>query len=313
MNGYNFTERVRKVLALAREEAARLGHPYLGSEHELLGILREGEGVAIAILENLYAPPDEVRERLEASVKPGTGSPPGANLPFTSRGKKVLELAMTEAREASHSYVGTEHLLLGILREERGIAAHALTSFGLTLEAARAEMHRILGSAPGIPSRSEFLQVTGSRSSGGLTRLPERIEAVIAEANKVAGRAGATHLEGFHVAIGLLAHHEGIAVAAMERMGCDLPRLAAELEAAVPTPGAVPVSSAPTAIMPLAPELQTVLAAAIEEQQASHDPVIGTQHVLLALLERCPEVARAFNAHGVTAERLRSEARRIAG
>src|SRR5213592_4063372 len=140
MNGYNFTDRVRKVLQMAREEAARLHHEYVGTEHILLGLIREGEGVAAAVLTNLNVD-------LEETVKKGkAAAAAGPDLPYTSRAKKVLELAMSEARELNHSYVGTEHLLLGLLREEKGIAAQVLTDAGVNLEQARAETLRLLGS-----------------------------------------------------------------------------------------------------------------------------------------------------------------------
>src|SRR5215208_3171022 len=119
MNGYNFTERVRKVLAMAREEAARLHHEYVGTEHILLGLIREGEGVAAAVLQNLSVDLDEIQQKIEETVLVGKAAQAtGPDLPYTSRAKKVLELAMSEARELNHSYVGTEHLLLGLLREE---------------------------------------------------------------------------------------------------------------------------------------------------------------------------------------------------
>ncbi len=147
MNGYNFTDRVRKVLQMAREEAARLHHEYVGTEHILLGLIREGEGVAAAVLTNLSVDLEEVQQKIEETVKKGkASSAPGPDLPYTSRAKKVLELAMTEARELNHSYVGTEHLLLGLLREEKGIAAQVLTDAGVTLEQSRAETLRLLGS-----------------------------------------------------------------------------------------------------------------------------------------------------------------------
>ncbi|MBI2796373.1 MAG: ATP-dependent Clp protease ATP-binding subunit [Gemmatimonadetes bacterium] len=146
MNGYNFTERVRKVLAMAREEAARLHHEYVGTEHILLGLIREGEGVAAAVLQNLNVDLDEITQKIEETVKKGKAAQAtGPDLPYTSRAKKVLELAMSEARELTHSYVGTEHLLLGLLREEKGIAAQVLTDAGVNLEAARAETLRLLG------------------------------------------------------------------------------------------------------------------------------------------------------------------------
>jgi ATP-dependent Clp protease ATP-binding subunit ClpC len=146
MNGYNFTERVRKVLAMAREEAARLHHEYVGTEHILLGLIREGEGVAATVLQNLSVELDDIQQKIEETVKKGkAGQTTGPDLPYTSRAKKVLELAMSEARELNHSYVGPEHLLLGLLREEKGIAAQVLTDAGVNLDAARAETLRILG------------------------------------------------------------------------------------------------------------------------------------------------------------------------
>jgi ATP-dependent Clp protease ATP-binding subunit ClpC len=160
MNGYNFTDRVRKVLQMAREEAARLHHEYVGTEHILLGLIREGEGVAAAVLANLSVDLEEIQQKIEDTVKKGKAAGVGGqDLPYTSRAKKVLELAMSEARELNHSYVGTEHLLLGLLREEKGIAAQVLTDAGVNLEQARAETLRLLGSemppaptAAGVPT-----------------------------------------------------------------------------------------------------------------------------------------------------------------
>src|SRR5207249_2993434 len=147
MNGYNFTDRVRKVLQMAREEAARLHHEYVGTEHILLGLIREGEGVAAAVLTNLNVDLEEIQQKIEETVKKGkAAAAAGPDLPYTSRAKKVLELAMSEARELNHSYVGTEHLLLGLLREEKGIAAQVLTDAGVNLEQARTETLRLLGS-----------------------------------------------------------------------------------------------------------------------------------------------------------------------
>jgi ATP-dependent Clp protease ATP-binding subunit ClpC len=143
---YNFTDRVRKVLAMAREEAIRLQHDYVGTEHILLGLIKEGEGVAAAVLTNLNVDLEQINERIEEAVRKGKATIALGELPYTSRAKKVLEYAMAEARELNHSYVGTEHLLLGLLREEKGIAAQVLNSLGVTLEDARAETLKLLGS-----------------------------------------------------------------------------------------------------------------------------------------------------------------------
>ncbi len=159
---YNFTDRVRKVLAMAREEAIRLQHDYVGTEHILLGLIREGEGVAAQVLLNLNVDLEQIHERIEESVRKGKATIALGELPYTSRAKKVLEYAMAEARELNHSYVGTEHLLLGLLREEKGIAAQVLNSLGVSLEDARAETLKLLGSDVNNPS-----QPSGTGGSGG--------------------------------------------------------------------------------------------------------------------------------------------------
>src|SRR5918996_653430 len=164
---YNFTDRVRKVLAMAREEAIRLQHDYVGTEHILLGLIREGEGVAAAVLMNLNVDLEQIHERIEESVRKGKATIALGELPYTSRAKKVLEYAMAEARELNHSYVGTEHLLLGLLREEKGIAAQVLNSLGVSLEEARAETLKLLGSDVN-PTQS-----SASSSSSGSTAAPK--------------------------------------------------------------------------------------------------------------------------------------------
>ena len=143
---YNFTDRVRKVLAMARDEAIRLQHDYVGTEHVLLGLIREREGVAATVLMNLGADLSQVHQRVEEAVRKGKATIALGELPYTSRAKKVLEFALAEARELNHSYVGTEHLLLGLLREEKGIAAQVLNSMNVRLDRARAECLRVLGS-----------------------------------------------------------------------------------------------------------------------------------------------------------------------
>lgn len=149
MNGYNFTERLRRVLAMAREESARLQHEYVGTEHLLLALIREGQSVATSVLQQLGVDLRKIARSIEDIQREGSGRAP-TDLPYTSRAKKVLELAMEEARDLAHSYVGCEHLLLGLIREEKGIAAQALAQGGATLAAVRAETLRVLG--PDAPS-----------------------------------------------------------------------------------------------------------------------------------------------------------------
>jgi ATP-dependent Clp protease ATP-binding subunit ClpC len=153
MNGYNFTERVRQILAAAREEAARLRHEYVGTEHILLALLADEGGVSAAVLTNLGVDREAVRALIEATVKTGNADPHhGPDLPYTSRAKRVLELAMAESRELHHTYVGSEHLLLGLVAEGKGIAAQVLQDSGVTLEGARAEARRLLGTPQEQPA-----------------------------------------------------------------------------------------------------------------------------------------------------------------
>ena len=143
-----FTDRVRRVMFLAREEAARLHHDYIGTEHLLLGIIREGEGLAAAILTNLGLDLDVIRRTIESMVPASSGSVTITEIPFTPRAKHVLELSVDEAKILGHNYVGTEHLLLGLIREGDGIAARVLLEFGADKKKVRDETLRLLGGSP---------------------------------------------------------------------------------------------------------------------------------------------------------------------
>ncbi len=126
-----FTERARRVLALAQDESKRLGHDYIGTEHLLLALIREGEGVAAEVLNNLNINPDTIRIEIEKLVPPGMGMLTLGDVPFNPHAKRVLELAVEEARNLHHNYIGTEHLLLGLIREGEGIGAKVLAGLGI--------------------------------------------------------------------------------------------------------------------------------------------------------------------------------------
>jgi ATP-dependent Clp protease ATP-binding subunit ClpA len=140
-----FTERARKVMRFAQEEAARFNHTYIGTEHLLLGLLREDEGVAAKALTNLGVGLDRVRSAVEFIIGRGD-NPTVSEIGLTPRAKKVIELAVAEAQRLGHTYIGTEHLLLGILLEGEGIAAGVLQSLGISLDEARMTVIQILTS-----------------------------------------------------------------------------------------------------------------------------------------------------------------------
>ena len=124
-----FTDRARRVVVLAQEEARMLSHNYIGTEHILLGLIHEGEGVAAKALESLDIPLEAVRAQVEEIIGQGQQAPSG-HIPFTPRAKKVLELSLREALQLGHSYIGTEHILLGLIREGEGVAAQVLQKLG---------------------------------------------------------------------------------------------------------------------------------------------------------------------------------------
>ncbi len=148
-----FTERARRVLTLAQEEAQRFNHNYIGTEHLLLGLVREGDGVAAKVLSNLGVDLNKVRSAVEFIIGRGDRSGTG-EIGLTPRAKKVIELAVDEARRLNHSYIGTEHLLLGLVREGEGVAAGVLESLGVNLERVRGETTRILAQTQPQQSRA---------------------------------------------------------------------------------------------------------------------------------------------------------------
>lgn len=152
----SFTERAQRVLYLSQEEARKLGHNFVGTEHILLGLAREGQGVAARALQNLGIEPDAVRREVESII--GRGDPGGVDtVGLSPRAKRVLELAIDEARTMGHGYVGTEHLLLGLIREGEGVAAQVLENLGADLDRVRAEVLELLGGTGGAggPQRQE--------------------------------------------------------------------------------------------------------------------------------------------------------------
>jgi len=140
-----FTERARKVMALANQEAQRFNHEYIGTEHILLGLVKEGSGVGANVLKNLGVDLHKVRMEVEKLVKPGPDMVTMGKLPQTPRAKKVIEYSIEEARNLNHNYVGTEHILLGLLREHDGVAAQVLMNLGLKLDEVREEVLNLLG------------------------------------------------------------------------------------------------------------------------------------------------------------------------
>ncbi len=161
-----FTDRARRVVVLAQEEARLLNHNYIGTEHILLGLIHEGEGVAAKALESLGISLEAVRSQVEEIIGQG-GSSPSGHIPFTPRAKKVLELSLREALQLGHNYIGTEHILLGLIREGEGVAAQVLVKLGADLSRVRQQVIQLLSgySGPGAPSEKAGATTGGGSSS----------------------------------------------------------------------------------------------------------------------------------------------------
>jgi ATP-dependent Clp protease ATP-binding subunit ClpC len=169
-----FTDRAKKVMNLARQEAQRFNHEYLGTEHILLGLVQEGSGVAANVLKNMNIDPNKIRTEVEKVVKTGPSMVTMGQLPFTPRAKKVLELSMEEASNLGHNYIGTEHLLLGLIKENEGIAAQVLMNLGVKLEDVREEVLEFLGADTGEEEEEEGTTggEGGQQQGGGKSKTP---------------------------------------------------------------------------------------------------------------------------------------------
>ncbi|KGX85411.1 ATP-dependent protease ATP-binding subunit ClpC [Pontibacillus litoralis] len=157
-----FTERAQKVLALAQEEAVRLGHNNIGTEHILLGLVREGEGIAAKALGALGLAAEQIQEEVEQLI--GSGDKVSQTIHYTPRAKKVIELSMDEARKLGHSYVGTEHILLGLIREGEGVAARVLNNLGVSLNKARQQVLQLLGSNESTSNNGSSRQASNANT-----------------------------------------------------------------------------------------------------------------------------------------------------
>ena len=244
-----FTDRARRVVVLAQEESRRLNHNFIGTEHILLGLIQEREGVAAQALGALGIRLEAVRARVEETVGRGESTPSG-HIPFTPRAKKVLELSLREALQFGHNYIGTEHLLLGLIREGEGVAATVLVGLGADLESVRLKVIQLLAGRQGSGVPPELLADPGTRAAVIATAVPyepgqtttspggELFRAaldrlvlrrftvsscrVLLLAESEALRLGTTTVGPEHLLLGLLAEGEGAAAVALGAMGIDL-------------------------------------------------------------------------------------------
>jgi ATP-dependent Clp protease ATP-binding subunit ClpC len=181
-----FTDRARRVVVLAQEEARMLNHNYIGTEHILLGLIHEGEGVAANALESLGISLEAVRQQVEEIIGQGQQAPSG-HIPFTPRAKKVLELSLREALQLGHNYIGTEHILLGLIREGEGVAAQVLVKLGADLNRVRQQVIQLLHGRRGEEPQGADVAL---RERGLLSGVVARVDAIDSRLSAVEQRVG---------------------------------------------------------------------------------------------------------------------------
>ena len=211
-----FTDQARRVIVLAQEETRLLNHNYIGTEHILLGLVHEADGGAAQALESLGVSLEAVRRQVEEIIGEG-GSPPAGHIPFTPRAKKVLELSLREAIQLGHNYIGTEHILLGVLREGEGVACQVLVKLGANLPKVRARVLQLVASRPGRGTSERLLTLS-----------PE-LTAVLDEARRAAEANGESEITPIYLFLAAVEYPDGAAGRMLQSVGVDPEELRRQL------------------------------------------------------------------------------------
>jgi len=330
-----FNERARYVLSSAQAEAQRLQHNYIGTEHLLLGLLRDETNVATTIVCNLHVDPVKVRDAIEFIISRGDRIVTGPQIGLTPRGKKVIELAVDEARRLNHHYIGTEHLLLGLIREGEGIAAGVLGSLGVRYENARTEAIRILNQevqSPQSPSNEPpstqpeqptntvsrattepikprtvvIVQTTSSKPYLGYP-FTEQSHTILANAQEEALRFSHNYIGTEHLLLGMVREGEGVAGAVLQNLGVELTRVRKAVEFIIGRGDRIVLGE-----IGLTPRSKKILQLASEEAQRMNNSYVGTEHLLLGMVTEGEGIAAGvLNSLGVYVQNVRAETTRV--
>ncbi len=286
-----FTERARKVLSLAQEEAQRFQHNYIGTEHLLLGLVSEGEGVAAKVLSNLGVELPKVRRAVEWIIGRGDRIVLG-EIGLTPRAKKVIELAVDEARRLNHHYIGTEHLLLGLVREGEGIAAGVLESLGVNLEKVRVQTIQVLGQS-GAALTMEAVSTPAQT---------EAVKKVLSLAEEEAHIFQHDYIGTEHLLLGLVREGDGIAAKVLSKLGVEPDKLREAVKLIVKQGDDIGYGQ-----LKFTERTTDVMTQALSEAlQLKHD-YVGTEHVLLGLTRVDESIAQAIlQSMGIKMEQVRA-------
>jgi ATP-dependent Clp protease ATP-binding subunit ClpA len=296
-----FNEQARKALSLAQEEAHRLEHSYLGPEHMLLGLIRVSNGTAARVLRSLGIELSGVRSAVEFVVSRGPGATP-SDVGLTPRSKKVIELTVDEARRLNHQYIGSEHLLLGILREGESIAAGVLASMGVNLEKARAQTLEVLGQQS-AGSTESAPPLSGDTDPERVDKFTERARTVLTCAGEEAQRLRHNYIGTEHLLLGMLREGESVAARVLNHAGVDLNNARTAVESIVGRGDRIILGD-----IGLTPRSKKVLGLAVEEARRLNHRYVGTEHLLLGLVREGEGIAAGvLESLGVGLEMLRTQ------
>ena len=288
-----FTERARRVLSLAQEEAQRFQHNYIGTEHLLLGLVREGDGVAAKVLSNMGVELYRVRNAVEFIIGRGDRIVLG-EVGLTPRAKKVIELAVDEARRLNHHYIGTEHLLLGLVREGSGIAAGVLESLGVNLEKVRTQTIQVLSQSGAAQTMETAAISTPSQT--------EAVKKVLSLAQEESHFYQHDYVGTEHLLLGLVREGDGVAAKVLSKLGAELEKVRSAVEFIVKR--GEHTGAGERVLTRRATEVMAQ--ATFEARRLKHD-YVGTEHVLLGLVRSDESIAEAvLRSMGVKMETVRT-------
>jgi ATP-dependent Clp protease ATP-binding subunit ClpA len=301
-----FNDRAKRVLALSQDEAIRFNHNYIGTEHLLLGLIREGEGVAARVLNSLPGVLlSKVRQAVEVSIGRGDSTKSPSEITLAPDVKRVIDRALDEARKLGHSHIGTEHLLLGLLSETESTAVNVLTSFGVSLETVRGNVIATLGQPHGYVGASVPMPPSSQTTrnfAGPFDRFDHRAKRVLALAQDEAIRFNHNYIGTEHLLVGLIREEEGIAARALAKLGVELAKARTALEFII---GRGESATSPSEIT-LSPRTKKVIELAIDESRRLGHSHVGTEHMLLGLAREGEGIASGIlESLGVTMDKIR--------
>jgi len=305
-----FNDRAKRVLALAQDEAIRFNHNYIGTEHLLMGLVREGEGVAARALDSLGVNLSHIRTSVESIIGRGDSTKSPSEITLAPQTKQVINYAIEESRMLGHSHVGTEHLLLGIVRQGESTAAKVLASLGVELEKIRHQVIIELGQQgpaaasppPAAPSGSAF-----GGFSGPFERFNDRAKRVLAFAQDEAIRFKHNYIGTEHVLLGLVREGESVAAKVLTALGVELSKVRTAVEFIIGAGDAANMPGSPSEIT-ISPRTKKVIEFAIDEARKLNHRYVGPEHLLLGLVREGQGIASGvIESLGVTLEKVRQQ------